>query len=146
VDPVLERRLVLDQLEAKTGQLALFPDPGVGQPDRRDQLALAQARQHPRVDLVGLTGQRRQPLDLLRVGDLDLPALLLERVVNQPGPAHRLDHRAHRLPIDHVDPPGQAPQRLRIRRRGELLQVLADLGQQTDIDPASTQIQPGLQH
>jgi hypothetical protein len=54
VDPVLERRLVLDQVEAKAGELALFPDPGVGEPDRRHQVAAAQDRQHPRVDLVGL--------------------------------------------------------------------------------------------
>ena len=30
-------------------------------------------------------------LDLLRVGDLDVPALLLERVVDEPGAGHRLD-------------------------------------------------------
>jgi hypothetical protein len=110
VDPVLERRLVLDQLEAKAGQLALFPDPGVGQPDRRDQLALAEHGQHPRVDLVGLAGQRRQTLDLLRVCDLDLPALLLERVVDEASPGHRLDHRVNRLAVagDLADEAAQA--------------------------------------
>jgi hypothetical protein len=41
VDPVLERRLVLEQVKAKAGQLALFAYPGVGEPDRRHQLALA---------------------------------------------------------------------------------------------------------
>jgi hypothetical protein len=34
------------------------------------------AGQHPGVDAVGLAGERRQPLHLLRVRDLDLPASL----------------------------------------------------------------------
>jgi hypothetical protein len=46
VDPVVERRLVLDQVEAKAGELALFPDPGVGKPDRRHEVA-AMARSKP---------------------------------------------------------------------------------------------------
>ena len=137
---------MLDQVQAKAGQLALFPDPRVGQPDRRHQVALAQDRQHLRVDLVGLAGQRRQTLHLLRVGDLDVPALLLERVVDEAGTGHRLDHRAHRLPIDLVDPPRERPQRIRVRRRGELVDLLSRLGQQTDVDLPSAEIQPGVQH
>jgi hypothetical protein len=43
-------------------------------PDRRDQVATCQLGQHPGVDPIGLAGQRRQPLHLLRIGDLDLPA------------------------------------------------------------------------
>src|SRR6266536_4955933 len=60
VDPALERRLVLDQVEAKAGELALLSDPRVGKPDRRDQVPLAERRQDPRVDLVGLAGQRSE--------------------------------------------------------------------------------------
>jgi hypothetical protein len=146
VDAVLERRLVLDQMEAKAGQLTFFPDPGVGEPDRRHQVALAQDRQHHRVDLVGLAGQRRQALHLVRVCDLDIPALLLERVVDEPGTGHRLDHRANRLPIDPVDPPGESPQRIRVGRHGELVDVLSPLGQQTDVDLLPAQIQSGVQH
>src|SRR3954467_2833811 len=64
----------------------------VGQPDRRHQIALGEHGQDPRVDLVGLARQRRQTLDLVRVGDQHLPAALLERVVHPPPPVHRLDH------------------------------------------------------
>ena len=74
MDPVLERRAVLDQVEAKAGELALLADPRIGQPDRRHQVALGEHRQHHRVDPVGLAGQRRQALDLLGVGDLDRPS------------------------------------------------------------------------
>jgi len=61
-------------VEAKAGELALLADAGVGQPDRRHQIPLAERRQDPGVDLVGLAGQRREALDLLSVGDLDRPA------------------------------------------------------------------------
>ncbi|MGH8732569.1 MAG: hypothetical protein ACREVB_02685, partial [Burkholderiales bacterium] len=46
VDPVLELAAVLDQVEAKAGELSLLPHPRVGQPDRRDQIALGEQRQH----------------------------------------------------------------------------------------------------
>jgi hypothetical protein len=87
-----------------------------------------------------------RPLDLLRVSDLDVPALLLERVVDQAGTRHRLDHGAHRLPVNLLDAPGERPQRIGIGRRGELVQVLAVLAEKTDVDLASTQIQSSLQH
>jgi hypothetical protein len=119
---------------------------GSGQPDRRHQLAVAQDRQHLRVDLVGLAGQRRQALHLLRVGDLDVPAFLLERVVDQAGTGHRLDHTANRLPVGLVDPPGQRPQRVHVRRRSELVDELPRPGQQTDVDLPPTEIQPSVQH
>jgi hypothetical protein len=91
-------------------------------------------------------GQRRQALHLLRVCDLDVPAFLLERVVDEPRAGHRLDHRPHRLPVDLVDAPGQSPQRIGVRRRGELVQVLAVLVEKTDVDLGSRQIQSGVQH
>ncbi|MGH2716629.1 MAG: hypothetical protein ACRDM7_22635 [Thermoleophilaceae bacterium] len=146
VDPVLEHRAVLHQMQTKVRQLALLADPRVGQPDRRHQVAVAQDRQHPRVDLVGLAGQGSQALDLLGVGDLDLPALLLKRVVDQPGAGHRLDHRADRLTVDLVDPTGQPPQRVAVRWRGQLVQLLSRLGEQTHVDLPSAEIQPGVQH
>ena len=58
----------------------------VGQPDRRHEIAAGELGQHPGVDPVGLTGKRRQPLHLLRVGDLDLPADELELVVHETRP------------------------------------------------------------
>ena len=54
MDPVLERRLVLDQMEAKASELAFFPDVRIREPDRRHQVALGERRQDERVDLVGL--------------------------------------------------------------------------------------------
>jgi hypothetical protein len=99
MDPVLERRAMTHQVQPETRELTLTPNRWVGQPDRRHQIALGQHRQHACVDPIGLARQRGQPLDLLRVGDQHLPAELLERVVHEPRPVHRLDHRTHRLPI-----------------------------------------------
>jgi hypothetical protein len=83
---------------------------------------------------VVLAGERRQPVYLLRVGDLDVPAFLFERVVDEAGAGDRLDHRANRLAIDIVDPPRKRSQRVRVRRRRQLVDVFSRLGQQTDVD------------
>ena len=90
---------VLDQVEAEASQLALSPHPRIGQPDRRHQVALGEHGQDPGVDPVGLHRQRRQPLHLLGVGDLHLPAVALEGVVDEAGAGHRLDHRPDGLPV-----------------------------------------------
>jgi hypothetical protein len=103
-------------------------------------------RQHHRVDPVGLAGQRRQPLDLLGIGYLDRPTLLLERVVHQPGAGHRLDHGADGPAMNFIDAPRQCPQRVCVGRNGELVQVLALLVENTDVDLASTEIQASVQH
>jgi hypothetical protein len=146
VDPALERRLVLDQVQPEAGQLALLSHARVGQPDRRHQVALAQRRQDQRVDRVGLAGQRGEALDLLGVGDLDRPARPLERVVDEASTGHRLDHRANRLAIALLDPPRQAPQRVRVRRHRQLSQPLPLPGEQADVDLLSAQIQSSVQH
>ena len=44
--------------------------------------ALRKLGEHPGVDAVGFAGQRRQPLHLLCVGHLDLPAPEVEPVVH----------------------------------------------------------------
>jgi hypothetical protein len=49
------------------------------------------------------------PLTLWAIGDLDVPALLLERVVDEPGTGHRLDHGADGLSVDLVDATSQGP-------------------------------------
>jgi hypothetical protein len=84
-------------------------------------------------------------LDLLRVGDQHLPPEPLKRVVHEPRPGHRLDHPAHRQPIA-AAPARQAPQAVDVRRRGELLDHLRVLTEQTDIEPVATQIQSSMQH
>ena len=137
VDPVLQLRAVLDQVEAKAGELSLLPDPRVGQPDRRHQVALGEQGQHPGVDPVGLRRQRRQALDLLGVCDLDRPAERLEGVVDEAGAGHRLDHPDHRLAVG-VDPACQPSQAVAIRRAGELLDQLALIGEQADVDPLAS--------
>jgi hypothetical protein len=62
VDAVLERRAVLDQVEAKAGELALLSDPRIGQPDRRHQVAVGERRQDQRVDLAVLQAKGARPL------------------------------------------------------------------------------------
>jgi hypothetical protein len=76
--------------------LPLGADPGRGQPDLGDQIPSGQLGQHPGVDPVGRARQRGQPLDLLGVGDGDLPAGQLELVMNEAGAVHRLDRCSHR--------------------------------------------------
>jgi hypothetical protein len=88
VNAVLERRLVLDEVQTEAGELALLADARIGQPDRRHQVAVGEQRKNLRVDLVGLACQRRETLDLLGVGDLDRQALLLESVVDGPCAGH----------------------------------------------------------
>jgi hypothetical protein len=55
-------------------------------PDRGDEVAPGEIGEHARVDLVGLAGQRRDRLDLARVGDLDLPAAPVRRSRTQAAP------------------------------------------------------------
>jgi hypothetical protein len=137
---------VLDRVEAKAGELALLADVGIGQPDRRHQITVAEHREDHRVDLVGLAGQRREALDLLRAGDLDHPALLLERVVDEAGAGHRLDHRADRLSVDLRDPAGEPSQRVDVGRDGELVEMRSLLGEQADVELLATEIESSVQH
>jgi hypothetical protein len=77
VNPVLQRRAVPHQVQPPAGPLPLAAHRRIGQPDRRHQIPPRQLGQHPGVDLVGLAGQRRESLDLDRVGDLHRPAAQL---------------------------------------------------------------------
>jgi hypothetical protein len=52
--------------------------------------------------------------------------------VGEAGAGHRLHHR--RLAIDVVDPPRKRSQRVRVRRRRQLVDVFSRLGQQKDVD------------
>jgi hypothetical protein len=61
------------QVQTPTRTLALSAHQWVGQPDRRHQIATSELGKHPSVDPVGLAGQRREALHLLRIRDLDLP-------------------------------------------------------------------------
>ena len=113
-------------MKSEARELALLPDPGIGQPDRRHQVAVAEAPPSTIESMRSvLQAKRREALDLLGVCDLDRPALLLERVVDEPSAGHRLDHGADGLCVDVVDPAGEGPQRAGVGRDGELVEVLA---------------------
>jgi hypothetical protein len=145
VDAVLEHRAMLDQVQPEASQLALAPDRRVGQPDLGHQVVLGEHGQHASVDLVGLARQRRQALDLGRVGDQHLPTELFERVVHEARPGHRLDHPADRQAM-RARAARQPAQAVGIRRRCPLLDDLAGPRQQAHIDLLSTQVQSSVQH
>jgi hypothetical protein len=138
---------VLDQMQPPTRPLTLGALREARQPDRRHQLAPRELSQHPRIDPVGLARQRRQALDLDRVGDLNLPAATLKRVVHEPRPGHRLDRRAYPdRPKALIHTPREPVQAVKIGRRRPLPNALACLAEQTDIQPPAAQIQSSMQH
>jgi hypothetical protein len=112
---MLQRAALAHQEQPPACPLALGALLKLGQPDRRRELAPGELGQHPGVDLVGLARQRREALDPLRVGDLDLPPQALELIVHKASAVHRLDRRADRLAID-VYAIHQAAQPVGIRR------------------------------
>ena len=125
----------------------LFGVEGRADPSVREERELARFRLHLvkhksalnlGVDLVGLARQRREPLDLLGVGDLDIPALLLEGVVDDPRAGHRLDHRAHRLAVHLLDAASEPSKRVDVGRYGKLIQVLSLIGEQANVKLLST--------
>jgi hypothetical protein len=91
---LLQTRAVPDKVQPPARSLALSAHARVGQPDRRHQITAGEFGQHPGVDAIGLASERRQPLHLLRIGDLDLPARQLEPIVHEARAVHRLDRRA----------------------------------------------------
>jgi hypothetical protein len=107
VHTLLQARAVTHQVQPPPRTLSLRAHERVGQPDRRHQIATCQLGQHPGIDPVGLAGQRCEPLHLLRVCDLDLPARELELVVHEAGSVHRLDRRPHRCAMT-IEPLAQA--------------------------------------
>jgi hypothetical protein len=115
VHALLQARAVTDEVQAPAGPLAFGAHQRVGQPDRGHQIPPRELGQHPGVDPIGLAGQRRQPLHLLRIGDLDLPTVKLEPVVHEASAVHRLDRRANRLPVMR-EALAQAAESVRVRR------------------------------
>jgi hypothetical protein len=66
-----------------------------GNPDRRDEIPPGQLRQHPRVNLVRLRGQRRNRPHLAAVRHLHPPAAGLEPVTHPSRAAHHLQAGVH---------------------------------------------------
>ena len=145
VHPVLQRRAMFDQMQPPPRDLPLAPQLERGQPDRRHQIPERQLGQNAGVDFVGLARQRRQPLDLLRVGDQHLPAVRHQLVMHEPRTVHRLHDRADRLAIDR-HPASQAMQAVAIRDRRETVDQLPLIGDQAHVNSLATQIQTNVQH
>jgi hypothetical protein len=145
VHALLEAGAMADEVESPAGALPLGAHSRVGQPDRRHQVAPCELGQDPGVDPVGLAGQRRQALHLLRVGDLDLPAGQLEPVVHEAGAVHRLDRRPDRRAVT-IEPLTQTTQSVGVRRRGTALDRRALTVEQVKVETLATEIQTGVQH
>jgi hypothetical protein len=145
VHALLQARSVTHQVQAPAGALALGTHARVGQPDRRHQVAAAELGQHPGVDPVGLARERRQPLHLLRVSDLDLPARQLEPIVHEPRAVHRLDRRTDRLAMS-IESSRQAEQAICIRRCGTNFDARSITVEQMEVETLAAKIQTGVHH
>jgi hypothetical protein len=133
-------------MEPKTREFALLAHPRIGQPDRRHQVTVRENRQHLRVDPVGLAGKPRQPLDLLSVRDLDLPALCFPGCRGPDERRSSTRQPVDRLAVHLLDAPGEPPQRVDVGWNGELVEMLPVVGEQTNIELLSTEIESSVQH
>ncbi len=131
-------------MQPKPRLLALGAHPRIRQQDRRHEVAVRQDGEDFGVDAIGLARQRREPLDLLRVGDEHLPAERLERVAHEPRAGHRLDHPTH--PALRADALDQAPQAIGVRRRRQPADHVAVVADQADVKAPATEIQASVQH
>jgi hypothetical protein len=145
VHALLQARAVSDEMQPPPRSLALGAHARIGQPDRRHQIAPCELGQHPGVDPVGLAGEWRQSLYLLRVGDLDLPSVELERVVHEARAVHRFNRGADRLAVT-SEALAQSVQPIGVRRRGTDLDRRTISVEQVEVETLATEIQPGVQH
>src|SRR5439155_21380216 len=99
----------------------------------------------PGIDAVGLAGQRSKPLDLLGVGDLDLPARQLELVVDEAGAVHRLDRGADWLSVA-IQPSREPSEAVPVRRRGTDLDGVPVLGERVKVEPLAAKVKSNVQH
>ena len=86
MDAVLQHHPVPDQVEAEPGPFSLAPDRGVREPDGGHQIAPGELGQHPGADFVRLGGQGGEAFRLLGVGDVHVPTVELQGVVNEAAP------------------------------------------------------------
>ena len=145
VHALLQARAMTDKMQTPARPLALSAHARVRQPDRRHEIAAGKLGQHPGVDPVGLAGERRQSLHLLRIGDLDLPARQLEPVVHETRAVHRLDRGADRFAVT-IESRRQRVQAISIRRRGAILDRHTLAIEQMEVETLATEIQTGVQH
>jgi hypothetical protein len=138
-------RAVLDEMEPEARALTLGTDLGRRQPDLGHERATGQLGEHAGVDLVGLGGERCQAAHALGIGDQDLPAGELERVVDEARAVHGFDRRPDGLVLP-ANPPRERSQRVRVGRDGRHQRRRAVLAQHVHVEPLSRQVQSGVQH
>jgi len=136
------------------GQLQRFEKLSAGHTEEiGDRTWVAEIHQHRvnaalecgSVDLVGLAGQRREPLDLLSIGDVDLPAGELELIVDEASAGHRLDGGADRFSIP-IQPHHHSVQPVSIRRNAGDGECAALAVQDVDVQALPDEIQSNVQH
>ena len=110
------------------------------------QLPAAELGQHPGVDPVGLARQRGEAFHLDRVGDLHVPAVQFQRVVDETGAVHRFDGRQHRPAPEALDLPGEMGEAVAVRRGGRDCECLADVVEDVDVQPPSAEIESNVHH
>jgi hypothetical protein len=66
--------------------------------------------------------------------------------VDETSAGHRLDDRADRLAVQLLDALGEPPQRVDVGWDGELVEMHSVVGEQTNIELLSTQIESSMQH
>ena len=71
--------------------------------------------------------------------------MLFQRVVHKPRAGHRLDDSTHRLTVT-GDLADEVAQTITVRRRRELLDELARIGDHAHVQPPATEIKTSMQH
>ena len=141
VDAVLQRRAMLDQVQPPSGDLALAAQLGVG-----SQIAGTRSRNDSSAStrasiLSVLHASGASPLTRCASAISTSQPYLHELVVHEASAVHRLHHAPHRLVIDR-DASRQPVQAVAVRRRREVIDQLAMIGDQADVNPPATQSKP----
>jgi hypothetical protein len=145
VHALLQARAVADEVQPPARPLPLRTDERIREPDRRHQIAAGELGQHPGIDPVGLAGKRRQPFDLLRIRDLDLPAVKLEPVVHEARAVHRFDCCADRSAMT-LEPLRQTTKTVGVGRRRADVDRPSLRVEQVEVETLATEIQTCVQH
>ena len=129
-------------MKAKAGQLPLLSKPGVGKPDRGSRSRwLSVARTWESIlSVLQASGARPFTFWASAISSSSPP---LRACRGPSGAGHRLDHGADgRRWTCSIG--GQGSQRVRVGWGGQLVQVFSGLGEQTDVDLLTAEIQSGV--
>ena len=122
-------------MKSEPGELALFSDPRVWQPDRRDQVALAQSVAST-IESIRSVLQARgaRPLTFWASAiSTDQPSCSSVSWTIRAPVIDSID-RADRLVVGLLDPPGERFQGAGVGRDDELVEVLSLIGEQADVE------------